>query len=231
VTTAPFIPDLERDGYANLPAPFISRSVCERAAAEFDVVSAAGHRHLLDSESVRAVLADIALVQCVKLVLGPNAFAFKATLFDKHVDANWLVAWHQDRSIPVAQRIDVPGWSGWSVKNGVNYVQPPVEVLQGVLAARIHIDDCDVSTGPLRVLAGSHLLGKRAQTNIASLVGKFREITLTGEMGSVVLMRPLLLHASSKINAKKRRRVLHLEFAAMDLPGGLQWHRRIPLGR
>jgi hypothetical protein len=36
-------------------------------------------------------------------------------------------------------------------------------------------------------------------------------------------MRPLLLHASSPAADPRHRRVIHLEFAAEPLPGGLEW--------
>ncbi|MET0554472.1 MAG: phytanoyl-CoA dioxygenase, partial [Vicinamibacteria bacterium] len=40
--------------------------------------------------------------------------------------------------------------------------------------------------------------------------------------GDVLLMRPLLLHASSKAATDAPRRVLHVEYAAdRTLPGGL----------
>jgi hypothetical protein len=41
-------------------------------------------------------------------------------------------------------------------------------------------------------------------------------------------MRPLLLHASSSCVVPKSRRVIHLEFAAAELPHGLDWHDRVP---
>lgn len=37
-------------------------------------------------------------------------------------------------------------------------------------------------------------------------------------------MRPLLLHASSPAASPGHRRVLHVEYAAAGLPGGLQWY-------
>jgi hypothetical protein len=44
--------------------------------------------------------------------------------------------------------------------------------------------------------------------------------------GGVLLMRPLLLHASQKATRPARRRVIHLEYAACDLPSGLDWNER-----
>lgn len=78
----------------------------------------AGQRHLIDHPAVIELLVNPALVNLVCAAVGTSAFAYKATLFDKSTDANWLVAWHQDISIPVASRCDVPMWSGWLVGEG-----------------------------------------------------------------------------------------------------------------
>ena len=40
-----------------------------------------------------------------------------------------------------------------------------------------------------------------------------------------MLMRPLLLHASSKATGASRRRVLHFVFGPPALPHGLAWVR------
>jgi hypothetical protein len=59
---------------------------------------------------------------------------------------------------------------------------------------------------------------------IADMRERIAEATCTVGAGGVVLMRPLLLHASSPATVAGHRRVIHLEFAAADLPGGLEWH-------
>ncbi len=41
--------------------------------------------------------------------------------------------------------------------------------------------------------------------------------------GGALLMRPLLLHASSPATGPGHRRVLHIEYASGPLPGGLKW--------
>jgi glycyl-tRNA synthetase (class II) len=46
------------------------------------------------------------------------------------------------------------------------------------------------------------------------------------QAGGVHIMQPLLLHASSKSQTQKRRRVLHLEFNHLELDGGLEWAER-----
>jgi ectoine hydroxylase-related dioxygenase (phytanoyl-CoA dioxygenase family) len=219
----------ERDGF------FFSDSLIDAAAsraiiAQLDLQeNRAGQRHLIDHPAVIQLLANPALVKLISSALGCNAFAYKATLFDKSTDANWLVAWHQDISIPVANRCELPMWNGWSVKDGVNYVQPPSEVLSSLVALRIHLDECTTSSGPLRVLKASHTLGRVPHEQCAAFVASHEEQVVTGGMGSALLLRPLLIHASSKANASERRRVLHLEFAACELPHGLQWKRQLVL--
>jgi hypothetical protein len=45
--------------------------------------------------------------------------------------------------------------------------------------------------------------------------------------GAALVMRPLLLHASSKSTGQGRRRVLHFLFASDALPVPLQWRHAI----
>ncbi len=219
----------ERDGCC-FSDSLIDAETCKNIITQLDLQeNQAGQRHLIDHPAVIQLLTNTALVKLISATLGCNAFVYKATLFDKRTDANWLVAWHQDISIPVANRYELPTWNGWSVKDGVNYVQPPSEVLASLVALRIHLDECNISSGPLRVLKASHQLGRIPHEKCAALAASYEEKVVTGPVGSALLMRPLLVHASSKISAAQRRRVLHLEFAAFELANGLSWHRRMNL--
>lgn len=42
-------------------------------------------------------------------------------------------------------------------------------------------------------------------------------------------MKPLTLHASSKTENARHRRVIHLEFSNRDLPGKLAWLEKVVL--
>ena len=159
----------------------------------------------------------------VEPILGSDAKVVRALLFDKTAGANWKVAWHQDLSIAVRERIEVEGFGPWLVKAGVQHVQPPVAVLHRMLTVRVHLDECLEDNGPLLVLPGSHAQGVLSPVQIADWRGKVAPIACTIGAGGVVLMRPLLLHASSAATTPKHRRVIHLEFASGELPGGLQW--------
>jgi len=41
--------------------------------------------------------------------------------------------------------------------------------------------------------------------------------------GGALVMRPLVLHASSAATAPTHRRVIHIEYSPVELPDGLQW--------
>lgn len=159
--------------------------------------------------------------------LGDNAFACRILFFDKTPETNWSVPWHQDTAIAVSEQRSIDGFFGWSVKAGVPHVHPPTEVLEGMVTLRLHLDDCDETNGPLRVIPASHRQGRHDDSAIETLRQKEPPVTCACRGGDVIMMKPLLLHASSPASKPGHRRVLHLEFAATDLPAGLHWFERL----
>jgi hypothetical protein len=150
-------------------------------------------------------------------------FPVRALFFDKTPDANWKVAWHQDLSIAVAERRDVPGFTGWSLKEGVWHVQPPASVLEQMITLRLHLDDCGPDNGPLKVIPGSHREGRLSRERIEWWKTHGEVVECHVPAGGALLMRPLLLHSSSPATKPLHRRVLHVEFAAEPLPAELRW--------
>lgn len=182
-------------------------------------------RNLLTLEAVRQIARSPEVRGLVEEVLGPGCFAVRGLLFDKTREANWKVIWHQDLSIAVRERKEVPGYGPWSSKAGVTHVQPPMEIMERMLAVPLHLDACDASNGPLRVLPGSHQSGRLDADSIAGWRERTAEVACLSPRGGALLMRPLLLHASSPALVAGHRRVLHLEWAAepLPLPQGLEW--------
>jgi ectoine hydroxylase-related dioxygenase (phytanoyl-CoA dioxygenase family) len=172
---------------------------------------------------VQQVARDPRLVALASRFLGPSAISFRATLFDKSPDKNWLVVWHQDTALPVRERRDIPGWGPWSVKAGITYAHAPAAALSRVIALRLHIDDSVPDNGPLRVLPGTHTRGVMSDGEVAQLARDVHAVDCVCPAGGVVAMRPLLVHASSKAETDLRRRVLHIEYAdALTLGDGLE---------
>ena len=130
--------------------------------------------------------------------------------------------WHQDLSIAVKERKDVLGFGAWSTKAGIVHVQPSASVLERLLTIRIHLDDCDESNAPVRVIPGSHLQGRMSTEQIHQ-ISTAPALSCIVAAGRVLLMRPLLLHATSASQSPLHRRVIHIEFASCPLPGGLEW--------
>lgn len=185
--------------------------------------SLAGMRHLLTrSDAIRAIAySRVANALAVKS-LGAAAKPVKAILFDKTPESNWFVTWHQDLTIAVKARIDVPGFGPWSVKQDIPHVQPPASVLEKMVALRIHLDDCSVENGAIRFIPGSHNAGI-LETNEIAERSKESAVCCAAARGEVIVMRPLVLHSSSASQEPAHRRVLHIEYAADPLPGGLEW--------
>ncbi|MQP67167.1 phytanoyl-CoA dioxygenase [Niveispirillum sp. SYP-B3756] len=156
-------------------------------------------------------------------LLGQGARPVRALLFDKTAQTNWQVAWHQDRTIAVNARHDVPGFGPWSVKTGIPHVAPPVEILAGMVTIRLHLDDVGPDNAPLLIASGSHRLGMVAEADIASVVAATGHHACLAQAGDAWAYATLILHASEVARQPTRRRVLHVDYAATALPPPLEW--------
>lgn len=228
---------MERDGFA-VVTNVLTRAEIDRLRSILDAATGDsgqrragavyGARNLLDIADVRILAANPRVRGLIEPIVGLDAIPVRALFFDKTPQANWPVRWHQDLTIAVMERHNREGFGPWSVKAGVTHVEPPADLLATMLTIRLHLDDCHADNGPLRVLAGSHALGRLSRGRINAMRQTAPEQTLTAPLGSALMMRPLLLHASSPAKRPERRRVVHIEFARKDLlPLPLTWaHER-----
>jgi ectoine hydroxylase-related dioxygenase (phytanoyl-CoA dioxygenase family) len=176
------------------------------------------------AQEINELAHSVKVCRIVKEHLGkPASFPVRATLFDKPGAANWSVPWHQNLTICVMSRLDVPGYRPWTIKSGACHVQPPIAIFKSMLSVRIHLDDCDESNGVLRVLPRTHTLGRLTAQQISEQQRSVVSVSCVVRAGSVVLMRPLLLHASSAASKAAHRRVIHIDYASSQLGGGLRW--------
>lgn len=187
-------------------------------------ISSAGQRGLQAVPEVAEFVRSRKILDVVRPHLPDEPVSVRAIYFDKSPDANWFVGWHQDLTIALRARADIPGFSLWTVKDGIPHAQPPVELLERMLTVRLHLDDADSSNGALRVIPGSHRHGILSSERIDELAALQSEVLCRATAGDALLMRPLLLHASSRSRSPRRRRVLHVEYSCYDLPAGLVWH-------
>lgn len=186
---------------------------------------AAGQRELLEQPWCQVLSQMLLGLPQLQPYLPPDAVAVQCTLFEKSPDRNWLVAPHQDLAIPVAGRVDHPALRGWSLKSGRHFVLAPGELLARLLAVRLHLDAATEADGGLRFVPGSHRAGVLDDAAVATWRLQRGEVAVEARAGDALLMRPLVLHTSSKATAPTgRRRVLHLLFGPRELPFGLRWH-------
>lgn len=184
--------------------------------------SRAGARHLMKHPAVSVIANDPRLLAIASEFLRPVAVPYRATLFDKSSTRNWLVTWHQDTALPLQERREVPGWGPWSIKSGITYARAPAAALSRLVALRLHFDDSQTNNGPLRVLPGTHAFGVLSETDIERFTREIPPVDCLVPTGGIVAMRPLILHASSKAETDRPRRVLHIEYAdSLDIANGL----------
>ena len=67
-----------------------------------------------------------------------------------------VVAWHQGKTISVKQKIETPGFTNWTTKQGIVHVQPTLKVMQNIVTLRLHLDRADQKNGALQVIPRSH---------------------------------------------------------------------------
>ena len=213
------------EGFELVP-DFITQTVAQKIKQETNqvLIKQGGLRHVdKKSPAVNDLAHSETLLGCAQSYLGQPANLVRAILFDKTFENNWFVTWHQDKTVAVTQQFDSPEWTAWSVKEGVLHVQPPLSVLNTMVTIRIHLDDCFSDNGGLKIIPASHLLGIVNQADIPSIVQANTIYPIEAPALSALIMRPHLLHASSKSVNPNRRRILHLEYSSFELSKGVFW--------
>jgi hypothetical protein len=234
-----YLKKITKDGFAIMP-PILSNSTVNDIINALDKVRLGGGarkrqgsvyaiRDLLNEVPTLVTLTQQASLRAlIEPILGKAAQVVRAIFFDKTNEANWKVTWHQDLTIAVQKRRDVEGFGPWSEKAGIVHVQPPTAILENMLTLRIHLDDCFASNGAVSVIPGAHHHGRMSRAQIQALRQVTPAVLCPVSKGGVMVMRPLLLHASSASLKPSHRRILHFEYAASPLPGGLEWHGACP---
>ncbi len=203
----------DTDGFTVVPQIANYEDISRLSALCDDLdIAGAGSRKLLQLDWVKGLATKISEHRQIHKLLPPGARAVQCTYFLKTADKNWLVPLHRDRSIPVLEKIAAPDWTGWSRKEGTWFAVPPDDVLRQLVAVRLHLEDNDADNGTLEVVPGSHRNSVISGSRIACAV----------PAGGALVMKPSILHASSRLSAG-RRRVLHFLYGPANLPAPAQW--------
>ena len=211
---------LSRDGAEHFPAAL---SATERGALgnAFSLAVGRPGARLGPGTNLRPLLcaADAIAVS----FLGPASRPVRAVLLDKNCGRNWALGWHQDRTIAVKARRPVEGFVAWTVKAGIDHVEPPFALLERMLTLRLHLDPAGPGNAPLLIVRGSHRFGRIAEANSDAIAEREGKFACIADAGDVWAYAPTILHASERSTAPTARRVLQLSYSADDLPGGLKW--------
>ena len=229
---------LHKNGFVTINAVY-SDSEVEKVISVINEAdtTASNFRRSTDLFAIRQFLKEIPqitplifngnLLSLINTLFGSDFFVVKSIYFDKPEQSNWFVSYHQDLTISVDKKADIKGYGPWTVKQNQFAVQPPLEVLQSIYTIRIHLDDTNENNGALKIIPGSHNKGIyrpetidwNEETETSCAVGK----------GSVMVMRPLLLHSSGRTTNANKRRVIHIEFCNKRLPAGTNWSEYMEL--
>lgn len=175
-------------------------------------------------EALRPLLAHDGCIGAVAAsILGASAKPVRAILFNKSPETNWSLAWHQDRTICVKVRRETEGFGPWTIKTDLIHVAPPFDLLTRMVTLRAHLDDVPATNAPLLIAPGSHLYGRVAVNDTDKIITLCGTAACLAEAGDIWLYSTPILHASKKAAIPASRRVLQVDYAAEELPGGLEW--------
>ena len=215
------------DGIEIRPAVLRAKDIAyikAEVSVDHEILRRTGIRNLEKKfRCIAQVAADSSVLSIAASLLGKTPQLVRALFFDKTGERNWFVAWHQDRTVTLNQRLEMDGWGSWTQKDGVHHVQPPRDVLDNMVTIRLHVDDADQERGCLSVIPKSHRLGILTQDEINRVVVNSRPEACVVSAGDAVIMHPLVLHSSAKSRKSDHRRVVHLEYCNYELPPGVSW--------
>ncbi len=214
--------DFETDGAALFEGAALSVLADLRAFAAGLIPDQAGIR-LHGHEEVRAILASDAIRAVLTHLDRAHFHPVRAILFDKSPATNWSLGWHQDRTIVVRERHDMPGFGPWSVKAGMQHVEPPFAVISRMMTLRVHLDDVPADNAPLLIAPASHRLGRVAEADVEGIVRRCGVRVCLAAAGDVWVYATAILHASAAAVGARHRRVLQVDFSEEALPVPLEW--------
>jgi hypothetical protein len=182
--------------------------------AACDTGVAPGRRLLLEPPPLLTWLAREVL---------PGALPVRVVTFNKSEAENWILPWHQDRVVALHARSDAPGFGNWTNKAGIWHAEPPIELLERMIFARVHLDPADTANGCLQLALGTHVRGRIAAAEVEAVAAAAPIENCIAERGDVLFAKALILHRSSPSRVSAGRRAIRIDYCAEALPSPLQW--------
>lgn len=189
-----------------------------------------GDRDLLSHPTVLQLVRHRQIGEFLWSLTGREVVAVSARL-DESSGVPAPPEWHQDRRVTVRERMEVRGYAAWTARVGIWHVEPPSSVLDQMVIVRIHLDDCPQGSAAFQVIPGSHRGGKLSPQAIEELVEMQPALAPNIAKGSLVAMKPLLVHTISPCPRPSRFRVLQIVFAPVEAISPLQWRTTVSLHR
>ncbi|MEN3972946.1 phytanoyl-CoA dioxygenase family protein [Sphingomicrobium sp. XHP0235] len=216
--------DFERLGYLHL-AGAMSCDELSFGKNLFERLAGRPGLRLHNRKEAGPLLAEqSSLVRAASRLLQGTARPVRITLFDKELQTNWGVGWHQDRTVALAKRTDAIGFGPWTVKDGIPHAEPPVALLQEMITLRAHLDPVDRDNGALEVLPGSHREGRILKSKLEARANQADDVyRCFAAAGDLWAYRTLIVHRSAPSVTHRRRRVLQIDFAIGHPGEGLEW--------
>lgn len=195
------------------------RALAVGRLAELD---AAGSAEGKPGERIVA-LNGLAEVDALAAQLLPGARPVRVIAFNKTESSNWTLPWHQDRVVALRERIERPGFTNWTNKAGIWHAEPPIELLERMLFARIHLDPTDAENGCLQLALGTHTRGKIAAADADAVASASPIEDCIAQRGDLLFAKALTLHRSSPSRTNAGRRAIRIDYCADSLPQPLEW--------
>ena len=204
---------LEREGRT-----WFRRALSEAELRAIDVACDTG-----DAPGQRLLLEPPETLNALARELMPGARPVRVVAFNKSEAKNWTLPWHQDRVVALKERVETPGFTNWTSKAGIWHAEPPIELLERMLFARIHLDPADTDNGCLQLALGTHARGKIAAADAEAIASAAPIENCIARRGDVLVAKALILHRSSPSRTDAGRRAIRIDYCADDLPPSLQW--------
>lgn len=168
---------------------------------------------------VQELVSDPNLMRIAEGYLTGNISIVQVKLFE----STPAKAWHQERNVVLNRKVDVADWGPWHEQCGVQYVQPPIEVLDNMVTLRLQLDAANEKSGYLRIIPRSHNTGLMSDEEIKAYAASHESIDCFTEAGDVFAMRPHVLQKTCEGSDGSARRVLQIEYCGYKLPAELEW--------